>query len=231
MFGALLALFPEFFYLRDQFGWRMNTIFKFYYQVWILFSLASAYAIANLHAFVPNRHRVLISVGSFFAIGIGLIYPYFSIINKTNMFSHIEWSLDGNQYFRLSDAEEDEAIQFLTQQPYGRIVEAIGGSYSIYGRVSRMSGFPTILGWPGHEMQWRGGVKEIGTREGDVRFLYESSDWVSAQEILDRYDITYIIIGSLERNTYQVKDDKFTNHLVRIFSNSTSDIYWYAGSE
>ncbi len=43
--GALLCYVPEFFYLRDQFGWRMNTIFKFYFQAWILFSLAGAFAI------------------------------------------------------------------------------------------------------------------------------------------------------------------------------------------
>jgi YYY domain-containing protein len=31
LLGCGLALFPEFFYLFDQFGWRMNTIFKFYF--------------------------------------------------------------------------------------------------------------------------------------------------------------------------------------------------------
>ncbi len=229
--GTLLALFPEFFYLRDQFGWRMNTIFKFYYQVWIVFSLASAYALAKLYAFPIQRNQYLIRLGSLLVLGIGLIYPCFAIIDKTNQFSHIEWTLNGNQYFRLSDPEEEEAIQFLTTQPYGRIVEAVGGSYSIYGRVSKMSGFPTLLGWPGHEMQWRGGVQEIGTREEDARTLYESSDWESTRQILDRYDISYIIIGSLERNTYQLEDEKFSDHLVRIFSNDTTEIYWYAGTE
>ncbi len=38
-FGLALTIFPEFFYLRDQFGWRMNTIFKFYFQAWILWEL------------------------------------------------------------------------------------------------------------------------------------------------------------------------------------------------
>ena len=42
LIGALLVVVPEFVYLRDQFGTRMNTIFKFYYQAWILWSLAGA---------------------------------------------------------------------------------------------------------------------------------------------------------------------------------------------
>jgi len=46
--GTLLVLAPEFIYLRDQFGTRMNTIFKFYFQSWILWSVAGAYFSARL---------------------------------------------------------------------------------------------------------------------------------------------------------------------------------------
>jgi len=48
LLGGLLALAPEFVYLRDQFGTRMNTIFKFYFQAWILWSAAGAYFTATL---------------------------------------------------------------------------------------------------------------------------------------------------------------------------------------
>lgn len=46
--GALLTLAPEFVYLRDQFSVRMNTIFKFYFQAWILWGLAGSYGIIIL---------------------------------------------------------------------------------------------------------------------------------------------------------------------------------------
>jgi hypothetical protein len=42
--GVGLILFPEVLFLRDQFGWRMNTIFKFYFQSWLLLSISAAYA-------------------------------------------------------------------------------------------------------------------------------------------------------------------------------------------
>ena len=45
--GSLLTYLPEFVYLRDNFGTRMNTVFKFYYQSWLLFGIAAAYAIAR----------------------------------------------------------------------------------------------------------------------------------------------------------------------------------------
>jgi YYY domain-containing protein len=45
--GLGLTLTPEVVYLRDNFGWRMNTIFKFYYQAWLLFGLAGAFTIVT----------------------------------------------------------------------------------------------------------------------------------------------------------------------------------------
>ena len=48
LFGCLLVIGPEFFYLRDQFGWRMNTIFKFYFTAWMMWGAAAAYGSAVL---------------------------------------------------------------------------------------------------------------------------------------------------------------------------------------
>ncbi len=69
--GALLTLAPEFVYLRDQFSWRMNTIFKFYFQAWILWSLAASYAIVFLFGKsgtrrVPNSLFVMLIAGLVF---------------------------------------------------------------------------------------------------------------------------------------------------------------------
>jgi uncharacterized membrane protein/4-amino-4-deoxy-L-arabinose transferase-like glycosyltransferase len=50
--GAAVALAVEFIYLRDFLdggAWeRMNTVFKFYYQVWLLFALGAALAAAHI---------------------------------------------------------------------------------------------------------------------------------------------------------------------------------------
>jgi YYY domain-containing protein len=46
--GAALPLAVEFIYLRDLFGTRMNTVFKFYFQAWTMWGIAAAYALALL---------------------------------------------------------------------------------------------------------------------------------------------------------------------------------------
>lgn len=227
--GVLLAAFPEFFYLKDQFGWRMNTIFKFYFQVWILFSLAGAYAVGNISYITDRTKRISLSIGSVLVIAVGLVYPAFSIVDKTNSFRNVEWSLDGNQYYENSYPGETAAIDFLSEQPYGIVVEAVGGSYTGFGRVSRLSGYPTVLGWPGHELQWRGGSSEMGSRESDIAQLYETNDWETAKSFLDQYNINYVFISSLERSTYQVREAKFAANLTQIYKNEDVVIYSYSG--
>ncbi len=228
--AMLLALVPEFFYLRDQFGWRMNTIFKFYFQVWIMLAIAAAYAIGNISFMKKGIRRTCASVLSVLVIGVGLVYPTFAILDKTNSFRDVEWTLDGNHFYQMTNPQDYEAIEYLTKLPYGTVAEAIGGSYSGFGRVARLSGYPTVLGWPGHELQWRGGSTEIGSRESDIKLLYETDDWATAMWVLDQYSIKYVYVGPMERNAYLVRKDKFSNNMTVAFQNDGAVIYTYAGS-
>ena len=291
LLGAILTLVPEFLYLRDQFGWRMNTIFKFYYQAWILWSLAGAYGLIML--FEPKADsetqdrwwllalfsasllaggvvlsefgsqklgkfgtsaldylmllpavtaaawmiaktwqkdwKMLMGVVALFGVLVGMAFPLIEGWNKTNGFNPARgFSLDGKRDFYLSAGDEMKAAEWLAEAPIGVMVEAIsdtGGSYTTYNSISTFSGMPTVLGWVGHEAQWRGGYEEIGTRQADVKELYSTGKWEQAQAIIDRYNIRYIVVGNTERNTYQVDQNKFDEHLVKVFESPTVDIY------
>jgi YYY domain-containing protein len=231
LMGTLLALIPEFFYLRDQFGWRMNTIFKFYFQVWILFAVAGAYVIGSIAFMDGKQQKGWCTAGAVLVIGIGLAYPAFAILDKTDSFRDIAWSLDGNHFYAITDPQDYQAIESLTQLPYGTVAEAVGGSYSGYGRVSKLSGYPTVLGWTGHELQWRGGTTEMGSRESDIKLLYETDDWDTAMWVLDQYSIDYVFVGPMERSAYQVNEQKFADHLKVVYQNDGAVIYSYAGTD
>ena len=117
----------------------------------------------------------------------------------------------------------DEVVRLLTMG--GVVAEAIGGSYTGFGRISEYTGLPTVLGWPGHESQWRGTSAPQGNRAEDIATLYTTPDWGTAQDILSRYNIRYVYIGGLERSTYPVHEDKFVRNMAQVFQQGTVTVY------
>ncbi len=225
-FGAALVLVPEFVFLRDQFGWRMNTVFKFYFQGWLLFSLAAAYGIAVLLREADSRWKGAASLGLAFTLGAGLLYPALGFYNRTEGFHPPQgWNLNGGAYLERQFPDDMAAIHWLESAPPGTVAEAVGGSYSAFARVATYSGHPDVLGWPGHESQWRGGAAEQGSREADIRRLYETPNWAEAETILRQYDVRYVFVGALERQAYRVNERKFRQNMELVFEQGETRIY------
>jgi uncharacterized membrane protein len=243
LWGVLLVTGPEFFYLRDQFGWRMNTIFKFYFQTWLIWAIAAAYASAFLLRELRRGWNIAFSLLLVCLLGMSLVYPAFSLDNKTNGFQSMEWSLDSSAFIGKSDPDFMAAVSWLRGAAPGVVAEAVspsGGSYSEYARVSMLSGFPAVLGWIGHESQWRGGGREMGSRQSDLERLYCTRDWQEAESILDQYNIRYVFVGALERNTYRpnntscplgLVEGKFQTYLKPVFQQGSATIYEYISPE
>ncbi|HRQ22256.1 MAG TPA: DUF2298 domain-containing protein [Anaerolineales bacterium] len=225
-FGALLVLAPEFVYLRDQFGYRINTVFKFYYQAWILFSLVASFGVATLLQNLNFKANVAFRIVIGLVIFVGLLYPAFGLLTKTNNFKPTYgFHLNDFDRFQRENPDDAAAIQFLLSAPDGIVAEAIGDGYSAYGRVSMYTGLQTVLGWPGHEAQWRGSYAPQGSRSDDIQKLYSTSRWDEAQDIIERYDIRYIFIGSLERVSMRVNEEKFNLFLKPVFQDGNTVIY------
>lgn len=205
LLGGLLILFPEFFFLRDQFGWRMNTIFKFYFQAWLLWAAAAAFGSATLLQSCRGWRAWAWRLALILILASGLVYPFFALASKTNQFQFSSAGLDGAAYLETQNPDEMGAVRWLSQAPFGVLAEAVspsGGSYTAYARMATLSGLPGVLGWVGHESQWRGGSLEIGTRQADLTTLYCSRSGLEVQTVIERYSIRYVVIGSLERSTY-----------------------------
>jgi uncharacterized membrane protein len=227
LIGALLIMGPEFFYLRDQFGLRMNTIFKFYFAAWILWGLAAAYAVNALWG-VSNRRYLPWQILVILPVIFGLAYPVLGTWTKTNGFNPPSGrTLNGSMHPTYAPEADREAVAWIDSNlGDGVIAEAVGGSYTYFARVSAHTGLPTVLGWPGHESQWRGGYQEIGNREGDIRFLYTSPDWDQTEEIMRQYAIDYVYVGELERNTYRpLFEEKFETYMDLLYQNEQVKIY------
>lgn len=231
--GMALVLFPEFLYLRDLFGYRINTIFKFYYQTWLMWSLAAAYILATLADLLKKPIRGLVYTGLILSVVMGMFYPILSLPSKTNGFSRAEGlSLDGTSLYPQSDYQ---GVEFLRSLPPGVIAEAVGGSYSTaHGRMATYTGYQTILGWDFHEVQWRGGWDMVMPRKQDVAEIYCSGQWEQARELLEKYHVRYLVVGDVEYTTYAagsdfcpggIREEKFDLNLPRIFQNERLIIY------
>lgn len=225
LLGCGLTLVPEFVYLIDQFGWRMNTIFKFYFQAWIVWGLAAAFGSAIILKHSSRSWKIGYGFVLPLVFIVGLAYPSFALPATTNSFKPDQWTLDGTGFYSRYEPEEAEAIQWLSKAPYGYVVEAVGGQYSGYARVSKFSGLPAVLGWPGHESQWRGGYIEMGSRGTDIETLFVSNRWEDALAVIRNYDIRYIYIGSLERSSMKVDEKKFFANLPVVFQNNAAVIF------
>lgn len=212
--GGVMVLVPEFVYLRDHFGTRMNTVFKFYYQAWMLWSMAAAFAAVVL----LQKGRWLSRIVVIIFVVMGLVYPVLAYPDKTSNFRPVGgYTLDASDYLQRTMPNDAAAVDWLAGAPLGVVAEAVGGQYTGFARVSTHSGQPAVLGWPGHQGQWRGGYDEVGSREPDIRNLYETSSWQTALEIIQRYEIRYIYIGSLEMSSYAVNPVKFEQNLGTVF--------------
>jgi YYY domain-containing protein len=202
--GALMTLAPEYVYLKDVFGVRMNTVFKFYFQAWILWSVAAAGAIYTMlfsQEKLGGLPRTLFGGGLALVISLGLVYPLLSIPDRLKEFPEAP-TLDGTAYFATERPADYAAVQWLNAHVEGSpvILEKPGGAYEYEGRISAQTGLPTVLGWAGHEHQWRGNTIEQDRRAAAIRELCATTDLQRTLTLLREYDITYVYVGSLEQS-------------------------------
>ncbi|MCI0348177.1 MAG: DUF2298 domain-containing protein, partial [Acidobacteriales bacterium] len=245
--GLLLTLAPEFVYLRDNFGTRMNTVFKFYYQTWLMWSIAAAYGVYSVFAGtrLPSLAvRSVFAVVALVVVLLGLLTPILSIYQRM----YIETgrirgdepglTLDGGASFvRAGFISQDDyaATQCLGETVQGDddvVVEAYGQSYWWgWGKTGTLTGIPILYNWPGHQGQWRGATmtEVAGSRQGDIDLLYSDPTWNSTQDIIDRYGIDFIFFGSRERSEYGADAEiKFRDRL-EIVCNSGNSRYYRVG--
>ncbi len=229
--GGLLTLGPEFVYLKDNFGQRLNTIFKFYYQTWVLWGTA---ALAGLYYLSQRQRLAAMLAGGVYTLLLAgaLLFPIYGARSRAAEYGQPP-TLDGLAHLHNSNPDEYAAIQWLRQEVVGApvILEAVGGSYSPYGRVAAATGLPTVLGWPGHEYQWRGDTSEPAEREAAVRLIYTQPNWDGVETLLNQYGVRYIYVGDLERTAYGEAGLRKFERLETAYRNGRVVIYLWAGQE
>ena len=209
-----LILMPEVIYVKDIYGgehYRANTMFKLTYQAWILFAIVMGYALIRMLVGRMKPARILAAVCTFLLL-LTLGYLPQSIKDWCgNIFDpSLRTGTDASVFVDESFHTDFAAITWLNNEVRGRPVclEAPGDSYSTRERVSVATGLPTVAGWYVHEWLWRGDPDALNERNEDIEAIYTSGDEELVKSLIEKYNITYIYIGTQERQAYynSIKD-------------------------
>lgn len=226
-----LIFLPEVIYIKDIYGityHRANTMFKFTYQSFIMMGIASGYVVVRLISTITRTYgKFLASTAMAIVIGLPMMFPFYAIKGYYgNIFKDTYRGLDGEKFLESRYPDDYYAVQWLKDNVKGTpvVLEAAGDAYTDYERISALTGLPTVVGWGGHEWLWRGGYDKVGLRVEDVRLIYESDDLDETLRHIRKYGVSYIIVGRLENEKYNMNPEKFDSIGQRVFTSSETII-------
>ena len=241
---------------------RMNTLFKYYLVAWLLFATSGAYgfwrgwASATSIAGRVRRPLVWAGVGIISLVAAGtLVYPALATpVRIQDRFNPLPLTLDGAAWMQdavyhppdwcserpldpIEIAWDYDAIRWLQDNVAGTpvVLEGHGVQYCWNSRISQYTGLPTVLGWPWHQQQQRNDGGIVNRRARAVRTIYSTPSHQRALELLEQYQVAYIVVGALERGYYDgsgiAKFDSMVNRgiLELAYANDATRIYRVPG--
>jgi YYY domain-containing protein len=226
--GAAALLACEVAFLKDSYGeklYRMNTVFKLYFQAWTILAIAAPWALGRLlelrwsWASMPRAISTTVAL----LVAASLCYPLGITLDRIR--SPYK-TLDGNAYLARDHPGDYAAIEWLRENVPDQtvILETTGDPYSYFARFSSNTGLPTVLGWANHEGLWRGHDTMVLARRDHVLRIYNASTLAEVVPLLDLYRVGYIIVGDLEREKHRGGLDKFAT-LEPVFRSGGTVIY------
>ena len=205
---------------------RQNTVFKFYIQVWLLFSVAGGVALSCLLQSSDQWNRRLrwpwLAACAALFVMAG-VFPFVATRARSfdRMAPQLPLTLDGLEYMkeatymatsptlniaiRIDLSVDHKLIRWLQENIEGSPVIMEGrrfpSEYFWNGRMSIATGLPSVLGWNWHQRQQRTFhplPRWVEQRELNVRTFYDSPDIDIAAAILHHFDVKYVIHSGLE---------------------------------
>jgi YYY domain-containing protein len=219
--GLFITLFVEMYALEGDLG-RMNTVFKFYMQVWTIISICSAVILVwLLPAFrtiwTDWRKDVWYVMFGFLTVSV-LMFSLTATSGKIKdrMSDNAPHTLDGLAYMKIAEyydkdmkmelVQDYDAILWMQQNVQGTpvIVEAHTVEYHWGSRFTINTGLPGVLGWNWHQRQQRTVLanNNVQLREDEINNFYNTEDVEQAISFLNEYNVQYIVYGQLESAYY-----------------------------
>ena len=213
----LIIFLTELFNIVTGTPGRFNTVFKIWYHVWTLLAVASSISIGMIVNKLPNSinysNDIFTSKNIKYFLPIlyicfliyGISYMYSPMMALSRAHENQEANIDAVVYLKASDPGLYGAISYAKEKlsPEEHILlQAITHAYGKGGYLAAASGIPTILNWPGHQIQWRGLELSLDDRVAAVDQIYRSGSSNLGLENAKKYHVTHIYIGREEKSLF-----------------------------
>lgn len=228
--GLAITMVVEVIVLDGDIG-RQNTFFKFYMQIWLLFGVAAAVALTWLVRAAARWEGALRT--TFLSITVVLLavaglFPIMATQGKNAMRMAVEAprTINGLDYMEYAEyvtyytydgsvgvvnmGGDLKMIRWIQDNILGSpvILETAQypSEYQFNSRIAINTGLPSVIGWNFHQQQQRTLdplPNLIGQRRNNVYAMYNETDIPTVWRMLQFYHVKYIIVGKLERLTYQ----------------------------
>ena len=245
--GIVLTLIVEFIVLSGDIG-RMNTVFKFYLQVWVLFAISAAASLGWILTEFDEWGRlgkIIFPVLGGALLSGALLFTFTASMDKIRdrMAADIPFTFDTITYMQYShfsdqtdmDLSQDyRAIRWMQDNVKGSpvIVEANTVEYRWGTRFTIYTGLPGVAGWSWHQRQQRALFPGdwVTSRIQEITDFYNTGNSEAAKAFLAKYDVKYIVVGQQERGMYTpegvAKFERGSSSLwQRVYSDADTAIY------
>lgn len=208
---------------------RQDTVFKFGLQAWYLIGLAAVGAAfrdtTTATPEEPDSPDVMAwkywprpaQAAFMLMVAVCLVATLSTTMARARDFKTFEgW----DAWYYLAPPERRAAAWLYRQARDGATLieaeEKQGGDYSEYTRYAHATGLSGVIGPQAHTFQWGVGWDDVMARKEDVRAFYATTDSARAEEILRKYNVSYVVCGEMERREYGAEAVARTEERLRV---------------
>jgi YYY domain-containing protein len=230
---------------------RMNTIFKFYTQAWVMLGVAGGASLPGLWVWFSGLRRrwlgyawktcliVLLACSAMFLV----LGTWQRIDDRFPGPRPPLGTLDGSAFMtvgsylwpdennRIQLTYDYQAIQWFLDNVKGTpvVAEAPLPYYREFGlKIASYTGLPTLLGAHQNEQRYDW---QVGQRSEDANDLYRTTDLQETRELMARLRVSYVYVGQLERAVFPAEGlEKFeelrqSGELSLVYENPGARVY------